>query len=478
MINHKQQADLMRRIRRIHFLGIGGAGMSGIAEVLINLGFSVSGSDIAPNEATARLQSLGAEISFKHHVDHVRNVDVVVRSSAISSQNVELVAAKERRIPIVPRAEMLAELMRFRYGIAVAGTHGKTTTTSLIASILAEAGMDPTFVIGGLLNSAGANAKLGTGDFLVAEADESDSSFLYLKPMMTVITNVDADHLANFNNSFVDYKAAFVRFLHHLPFYGLAVVCIDDPGVADILSNVSRPVLSYGLAPHADVWASDIKQIGTRMQFCVHRQHHDDMEVGLSLPGMHNVLNALAAIAVVTELGVDDASIKSALCAFAGIGRRFQQHGMHKIAGKTVLLIDDYGHHPREVQATLQAARAAWPEQRIVMVYQPHRYTRTKELFEDFVQVLSEPDKLLLLEVYAAGEQPIEGANSRALCRSIRQRGHIEPVYIGDIAQLFNVLGDVVLPNDIVLFQGAGNVSSLVNQFIESNDQTTERLPG
>ena len=452
----------MGRVRTVHFVGIGGSGMSGIAEVLLNLGYEVTGSDMRESATTRRLASLGARIFTGHAPSHVDGSDVVVVSSAVTEDNPEVQAARAARIPVVPRAEMLAELMRFRYGIAVAGTHGKTTTTSLVASLLGEAGLDPTFVIGGRLNSAGANARLGTGQYLVAEADESDASFLYLQPMLAVVTNIDADHLATYEGDFGRLRQTFVEFLHHLPFYGLAVLCADDPGVRQILPEVTRPVRTYGLEPGADLWVENLQQHGLQMSFDVHRADREAvLPVRLNLPGRHNVLNALAAIAVASELGVPDDRIQSALAHFGGIGRRFQHYGELSVRGARVLLIDDYGHHPREVAATIETLRAGWPDRRLVLVFQPHRYTRTRDLFEDFAQVLAAVDVLVLCEVYAAGEEPIAGADGRALCRAIRARGQVDPIFVGQPGELPVVLEGVLGEGDVVLTLGAGDIGQL-----------------
>lgn len=459
----------MRRIRRIHFVGIGGAGMSGIAEVLLNLGYEVSGSDLHESAVTRRLQELGARVCRGHAPGHVQGADVVVVSSAVTAENPEVMAAHEALVPVVPRAEMLAELMRFRHGIAVAGTHGKTTTTSLIASLLAEGGLDPTFVIGGLLNSAGSNARLGAGRYLVAEADESDASFLHLKPMLAVVTNIDADHLSTYEGSFQRLRDTFVEFLRHLPFYGLAVLCADDPQVAKILPQVGRPLLTYGTGADCDVRASEIRQQGMRTSFQVHLpETHEPLDVTLNLPGKTSVLNALAAIAVAHELGVSAEAIRRGLAGFQGIGRRFHWHGELSIPGGSVSLIDDYGHHPREVAAVLDAIRAGWPRRRLVLAFQPHRYTRTRDLFEDFVGVLSTPDVLILSEVYAAGETLIEGADGRALSRAVRARAKLAPVFVESIQELPTVLADVLLPGDILLTMGAGNIGAVATGLANS----------
>ncbi len=453
----------MGRVRRIHFIGIGGVGMSGIAEVLHNLGYQVSGSDQACSAATERLERLGIRVHHGHDASTIARCDVVVRSSAIADDNPEVVAALSAHVPVVPRAEMLAELMRFRYGVAVAGTHGKTTVTSLVASLLAGAGLDPTFVIGGRLNSIGGNARLGGGRFLVAEADESDASFLYLQPMLAVVTNIDADHMATYGGDFGRLQRAFLDFLHHIPFYGLAVVCVDDPVVAGLLPEISRPWLSYGLSDEADVRAERIRYEATRCHFDVRFADRDEaLPVTLNLAGEHNVRNALAAISVARELGVDDASIAGTLSAFAGIARRFQVEEGVRVAGREVLLIDDYGHHPRELAAVLDAVRRGWPGRRIVLVFQPHRYTRTRDLFDDFVRVLSdEPDVLLMLPVYAAGEAPVAGAEARDLCRAIRARGRLDPVLCLAMDELEGLLAGLLDDEDVLLFMGAGDIGAI-----------------
>ncbi|MDT8387643.1 MAG: UDP-N-acetylmuramate--L-alanine ligase [Thiogranum sp.] len=456
------QPDSMRRIRCAHFVGIGGAGMGGIAEVLLNLGYEISGSDLRDNAVTRRLRNMGARIWLGHEAAHVADTDVVVVSSAVNESNPEVIAARERRIPVVPRAEMLAEIMRFRQGIAVAGTHGKTTTTSLVASLLAEGGLDPTFVIGGRLNSADSHARLGSGRYLVAEADESDASFLYLQPVLSVVTNIDADHLSAYENDFQRLRQTFVEFLHHLPFYGLAVMCLDDPNVRDVLPELTRQVCTYGIdSEAADVRAVNLRQNGLQMHFEIQQADHATLDVVLNLPGRHNVLNALAAVAVARELGVDDAAIQHGLETFAGIDRRFQLYGEVPVAGGSVLLVDDYGHHPTEVAATLAAARSGWPDRRLVVAFQPHRYTRTHDLFEDFTRVLAEPDVLLVSEVYSAGEAPIAGADGRALCRAIRIRGRVDPVFVEDIENLPGVLKDLLQPGDILLTLGAGSIGTV-----------------
>jgi UDP-N-acetylmuramate--alanine ligase len=452
----------MGRMRRIHFVGIGGAGMSGIAEVMMNLGYEVSGSDQRESGVTLRLTRLGARIFLGHAAEQVRDADAVVISSAVKESNPEVAAARERRIPVVPRAEMLAEIMRFHYGIAVAGTHGKTTTTSLVTSVLAEAGLDPTFVIGGRLNSAGANARLGEGEYLVAEADESDASFLYLQPMLAVVTNIDADHMSTYGGDFNRLRGAFLEFLHHLPFYGTAVLCIDDEEVRGLLPEISRSVTTYGFSESADIHASDVRQEGLKTRFTVHAQALErPLSITLNLPGRHNVLNALAAIAVALELNVGSDSIRRALEGFEGIGRRFQTRGDCLIDGKRVMLVDDYGHHPREIAATLQAVRDGWPGRRLVLVFQPHRYSRTQEQFDDFVRVLSRADLLILSEVYAAGEEPIQGAAGRDLSRAIRTRGQVDPIFVEPVEELPALLKGVLMEGDIVLTLGAGSIGAV-----------------
>ncbi len=454
----------MGRVRRVHFVGIGGAGMGGIAEVLFNLGYEISGCDLHVNAMTRRLVKLGIPVTLGHAAEHVHGHDAIVVSSAVAADHAELAAAKRARIPLVPRAEMLAELMRFRYGIAVAGTHGKTTTTSLITSVLAEAGLDPTFVIGGRLNSAGAHAKLGAGRYLVAEADESDASFLYLQPMQAVITNIDADHMATYGGDFARLRLAFIDFLHHVPFYGLAVLCLDDPVISAMLPGLTRPVLTYGLSAAADVHAADVQQSGIKTRFTVHQAEHTPLHVVLNLPGLHNVQNALAAIAVGRELGVDDAVLLSALRRFQGIARRFQCYGDTVIGRQQVFLVDDYGHHPTEIAATLQALRAGWPERRLVVAFQPHRYTRTRDLFEDFAAVLSTADVLFITEVYAAGEAPISGADGRTLCRALRTRGRVDPVFVEHSHDLLQVMPGLLCDGDLVLILGAGDIGAIAAQ--------------
>lgn len=459
----------MRRIRQIHFVGIGGVGMCGIAEVLLNQGYEISGSDIRDSIVTDRLAALGAQIHIGHQPSNVATADVVVISTAVAEDNPELIAARQSRIPVVRRAEMLAELMRYRHGIAVAGTHGKTTTTSLLASVMAEAGLDPTFVIGGRLNSAGTNAQLGGSRYLVAEADESDASFLHLQPMVAIVTNIDADHMDTYGGDFNVLKQTFVNFLHNLPFYGLAVMCTDDPVVVEILPQVSRPTLTYGFNEGADFRAVDLQMQGLQTRFRVERPSgHGPLHVTLNMPGRHNVLNALACIAVATDEGLADTSICQALEKFEGVGRRFQVLGEVPVRGGNVTLVDDYGHHPREVEAVIQAIRDGWPDRRLVMIYQPHRYTRTRDLYEDFARVLSETDLLLMLEVYAAGEQPIPGADTRSLCRSIRQRG-VEPVFVESTDDLPELLSTLLRPGDLLLTQGAGDITTLAHTLSKLN---------
>lgn len=461
----KRSLPGMGRVERIHFVGIGGAGMSGIAEVLLGLGYRVSGSDTKESPTTRRLADLGAVIGVGHRAANVKNAQVVVISTAIGASNAEVDAARLQKVPVISRAEMLAELMRFRYGIAVAGTHGKTTTTSLTASILGEAGLDPTFVIGGKLNSAGTNAQLGQGNYLVAEADESDASFLHLQPVIAIVTNIDQDHMETYGGDIRRLKDTFVEFLHHLPFYGLAVVCGDDPGVRDILERINKPVRTYGFGQDADIRAVDVERRGLTSHFRVLRdQGTQSLEISLNMPGRHNVLNALAAIGVASDLGVEDSVIQQALARFEGIGRRFQINGEIQRRGQPVTFVDDYGHHPREVDATLDSARQAWPDRRLVLVFQPHRYTRTRDLFEDFVQVLSKADVLVLLDVYPAGEIPIAGADGRSLSRAIRVRGRQEPIFVEDLGELPELLSTIVEPGDVVLTLGAGSIGAAALQ--------------
>jgi UDP-N-acetylmuramate--alanine ligase len=449
----------MRRIRKIHFIGIGGSGMSGIAHVVNTLGYEVSGSDMADTLITRKLQKEGVTVYQGHNADHVRDVDVVVVSGAIRPSNPEVKTARKLLIPIVPRAEMLAELMRFSHGVAVAGTHGKTTTTSLIASILSEGGLDPTYVIGGKLNSSSSHASLGSSKYLIAEADESDASFLYLQPMLAVVTNVDADHLSAYHNDFDRLREAFIEFLHHLPFYGLAVVCVDDEEVRNLLPKITRPIVRYGIEHDADVRASNIRSSELQTHFDVMLPERDkQLAITLNMPGNHNILNALAAIAVAHELGVEDKAIQSALNKFEGIARRMHAYGEIKMAAGTVTLIDDYAHHPTELAATLQAVRAGWPGKRLVVAFQPHRYTRTRDLFEDFTQVLADVDVLLLTEVFAAGEDVIAGAEGRALCAAIRARGKVNPIFVENTDEIKDVLQTVLHDGDLVLTMGAGSI--------------------
>ena len=457
---------MKHKVKRVHFVGIGGAGMSGIAEVMLNLGFDVSGSDVAESATTQRLRAGGADIFIGHDRANVDRADAVVVSTAVKQDNVELAAARARRVPVVPRALMLAELMRLKQGIAVAGTHGKTTTTSLVASVLAEAGMDPTFVIGGRLEAAGSNAKLGTGEFIVVEADESDASFLYLTPVLAVVTNIDADHMETYGHDFARLRQAFVEFLQHLPFYGMAMLCVDDPNVRSIIPIVTKPVTTYGFAEDAQIRAVDVRPDAGAMHFGVLVAANGTparrLDVRLNLPGLHNVQNALAAIAVGLEVGAPDGAILRALAGFRGVGRRFQRYGEIPLqGGGTFTLVDDYGHHPAEMAATLAAARGAYPDRRLVLVFQPHRYTRTRDVFEDFVKVLSSVDALLLTEVYAAGEQPIVAADGRSLARAVRVQGKVEPVFVEDWKDLPQAIVDMARPGDVVLTMGAGSIGQV-----------------
>ncbi len=461
-------SDRMRRIHRIHFVGIGGSGMSGIAEVLVNLGYEVQGSDLKPNPVTGRLEKLGARVMIGHRAENVGDADVVVISSAVSQQNPEVASALERRIPVVPRAEMLGELMRFRYAIAVAGTHGKTTTTSLTSSILAEGGEDPTFVIGGLLKSAGTNARLGAGKYLVAEADESDASFLHLNPMIAIVTNIDNDHLGTHDGDFDRLKQSFVEFLHNLPFYGLAVLCVDDAHVRSILGKVNRPVVGYGFSEGADLRAENLRREGLRTHFeVVRRADGLRLPVTVNLPGMHNVLNSLAAIAVALEIGIAHEAIQRALANFQGIDRRLTHVADVKLfsvvgeGGDPVTIVDDYGHHPTEIAATLDAIRQGYAGRRVVLAFQPHRYTRTRDLLDDFASVLSTGDALLVTEVYAAGEAPIAAADGRAICRAVRTRGKVEPVFVEKVETLHEALRAVLKPGDVLVTMGAGSISAV-----------------
>lgn len=463
---------MKHKVRHVHFVGIGGSGMGGIAEVMINQGYRVSGSDLASNLTTERLQKLGAIIHIGHAKENVASADVVVASTAIGPDNHEVAAARERRIPVVPRAMMLAELLRLRQGIAVAGTHGKTTTTSLIASVLAEAGLDPTFVIGGKLEAAGSHAKLGSGEYIVVEADESDASFLYLKPILAVVTNIDADHMATYGHDFGKLKQTFVEFIEHLPFYGMAVLCLDDKHVRDVMSITTKPVTTYGLSENAQISATNIRHDGGRMHFRARIGVNGaarQFDVMLNLPGVHNVQNALAAIAVGNELGVPDAAIIRTLATFGGVERRFQRYGEIKLSRQSSFtLIDDYGHHPAEIAATMAAARGAFPGRRLVLAFQPHRYSRTRDAFEDFIRVLSSADLLLLTEVYAAGEDPIVAADSKSLARAIRVQGKLEPIYIEHVDELPAAIHGVAQDGDVILVMGAGSVGKVAARVLQA----------
>jgi len=455
---------MRHKVKRIHFIGIGGAGMSGIAEVLANQGYEVSGSDLAESTATRRLATMGVSVRLGHSADNVAEADAVVVSTAVKDDNPEVIAARDRKVPIVPRAQMLAELMRLKQGIAIAGTHGKTTTTSLVASCLAEAGLDPTFVIGGRLVSAGANARLGQGEFLVAEADESDASFLFLSPVISVITNIDADHMETYGHDFGKLRQAFVDFIHRLPFYGVAVLCRDDPNVREILPRIAKQVVTYGLDADANIRAENVAAVGGQMHFtCIRRNGSSArFPVTLNLAGMHNVQNALAAIAVASEVGAPDAAIAKALAEFKGVGRRFQRFGeIPLVSGGSFTLVDDYGHHPAEMAATLAAARGAFPGRRILLAFQPHRYTRTRDCFEDFVKVLSSVDGLLLTEIYPAGEPPIVAADGRTLARAIRVAGRVEPVFVEDVANLPAAIIEAARAGDVVITMGAGSIGGI-----------------
>lgn len=460
---------MKHRIRNIHFVGIGGSGMSGIAEVLLNLGYGVSGSDLDSNAASRRLAELGARIYLGHAPEHVDGVDAIVTSTAVTPDNSEVIAARARQLPIVPRAVMLAELMRLKSGIAIAGTHGKTTTTSLVASVLAQGGLDPTFVIGGRLNSAGANAKLGAGDFIVAEADESDASFLNLSPMIEVITNIDADHMETYDHSFAKLKQAFIEFTQRLPFYGVAILCIDDANVREIMPFISKMIVTYGFHADAQVRAVDAKAVNGHMEFIVIQKDYPPMPVRLNQPGMHNVQNACAAIAIARELDVADADTQKALFEFTGVGRRFTRHGELTLpAGAgSFLLVDDYGHHPVETAATIAAARGAYPGRRLVLAFQPHRYTRTRDLFEDFVKVLSSVDVLVLADVYPAGEQPIPAADGRSLAHALRVVGKTELVFVEDIADMAATLLKMAKGGDVVMTMGAGSIANVPTQLMQ-----------
>lgn len=458
-----------RRIKQVHFVGIGGSGMGGIAEVMVNLGYKVCGSDMQENVMTRKLSELGATVFDKHEASNVDGADVVVMSSAVKEENPEVVAAREQRIPIVPRAEMLAELMRFRYGIAIAGTHGKTTTTSLVASILATANMDPTFIVGGRVNSFASHSKLGAGRYLVAEADESDASFLHLQPIMSVVTNIDSDHLSAYDGDFNNLQDAFLEFIHHLPFYGMTVLCIEDETIKALLPKIYRPYLTYGFGKEADYQITNVVMSGAQTKFELQRPDNQPaIEFVLNLPGVHNVQNAVAAAVVALQLDVAEEFIQEAFENFQGIARRFQIYPDISIDGKSILLVDDYGHHPTELAATIQAAREAYPEQRLVVLFQPHRYTRTRDLFDDFVRVLNETDALILCEVYAANEEPIVGADSAALCRALRTRGKLDPILVKDMTEIQSTLEHVIHDNDVLLTLGAGSVSGVAPALYES----------
>ena len=463
------QVPTMRRIRHIHFVGIGGSGMCGIAEVLLTQGYKISGSDLKSGPVVERLAELGTKICIGHLAEHIEGADVVVVSSAINESNPEVKAALDTRVPVVRRAEMLAELMRFRHGIAVAGTHGKTTTTSLVASILAEAGQDPTFVIGGRLTQAGTNARLGESRYLVAEADESDASFLHLQPVVSIVTNIDADHMSTYGGDFEKLKQTFLEFIHNLPFYGLAVMCTDDEIVMEIMPKISRPIITYGFNEEADYRATNFKQLGREISFTVERPGElPPLAISLKIPGRHNVLNALAAIVVATDEGVDDQAIIDGLGGFQGVGRRFQVMGNYPVGEGEVMLVDDYGHHPREVEAVIKAVREGWPDRRLVMVYQPHRFSRTRDLYEDFVKVLSSVDTLILLDVFAAGEAAIPGADGRSLSGSIRQRGKLDPLFLDKNSDLESLLAGVLHPGDLLLTQGAGDIGGIAQRLAAS----------
>ena len=458
-------------IRHIHFVGIGGSGMSGIAAVLLNQGYRISGSDLGESTVTRRLVALGAEVFIGHDAAHIGGADAIVTSTAVKDDNPEVIAAHAKLVPVVPRAVMLAELMRMKKGVAIAGTHGKTTTTSLVASVLAAANLDPTFVIGGRLNSAGANAQLGSGEYIVVEADESDASFLNLLPVLSVVTNIDADHMDTYGHDFGRLKGAFIEFLHKMPFYGTAVVCVDDPSIREILPQIARPITSYGFSEDAQVRAVNVRAVGGQMHFTVQRKNGTqmpDLDVVLNLPGNHNVLNALAAIGIAVELGVADAAVQQALAEFKGVGRRFQRYGEAALpSGGSCTLVDDYGHHPVEMAATLSAARGAFPDRRLVLAFQPHRYSRTRDCFEDFVKVINQADAVLLAEVYAAGEAPIVAADGRSLARALRVAGKLEPVFVDDIAAMPQAVLDNARDGDVVLCMGAGSIGAVAGQVVE-----------
>ncbi|WP_363322443.1 UDP-N-acetylmuramate--L-alanine ligase [uncultured Gilliamella sp.] len=474
-MNIKKLAELraiipeMKRVKHIHFVGIGGAGMGGIAEVLANEGYQISGSDITENAVTQHLETLGVKIVIGHTAENVLNSSVVVISSAIAQDNIEVVAAREARIPVIQRAEMLAELMRFRYGIAVAGTHGKTTTTAMVTAIYAEAKLDPTFVNGGLVKAAGTHAQLGSSRYFIAEADESDASFLHLQPMVSIVTNIEPDHMDTYQGKVENLKQTFISFLRNLPFYGLAVICYDDPINKELLPVVGRKIITYGFNQEADVVIKNYRQEQGKSYYTVSRPNRNDLHIELNAPGKHNALNSVAAIIVATEDGIDDESIINALAKFAGTNRRFDLLGFYPhLNGGDIMVVDDYGHHPSEVNATIQAARNGWPDRRLVMIFQPHRYTRTRDLFDDFAQVLSQVDALVMLDVYSAGEQPIAGADSRSLCRSIRNRGKVDPIYVSDLELLPEIMNEVLQGNDLLLTQGAGSVGRIARQLINT----------
>lgn len=485
-VNTQQLAKLrtfvpeMHRVRHIHFVGIGGAGMGGIAEVLANEGYQISGSDLAPNAVTQQLTELGAQIYFNHRPENVLDASVVVVSTAISADNPEIVAAREARIPVIRRAAMLAELMRFRHGIAVAGTHGKTTTTAMVTSIYAEAGLDPTFVNGGLVKAAGTHARLGSSRFLIAEADESDASFLHLQPMVAIVTNIEADHMDTYQGDFENLKQTFINFLHNLPFYGRAVMCVDDPVIRELLPRVGRHITTYGFSEDADVFIESYHQEGAQGHFTIRRQDKPLISVTLNAPGRHNALNAAAAVAVATEEGIDDDAILRALAGFQGTGRRFDflgEYSLENVNAKSgsAMLVDDYGHHPTEVDATIKAARAGWPNKRLVMIFQPHRYTRTRDLYDDFANVLSQVDVLIMLDVYPAGEAPIPGADSRSLCRTIRARGKLDPILVSDIDAVPENLSQILEGDDLVMVQGAGNIGKVARKLADQKLQPVKK---
>ncbi|MFQ0994691.1 UDP-N-acetylmuramate--L-alanine ligase [Gilliamella sp. BG2] len=482
-MNTKELAKLraiipeMKRVKHIHFVGIGGAGMGGIAEVLANEGYKISGSDIAENAVTQHLETLGAKIVIGHAAENVINSSVVVISSAISQDNIEVISARAARIPVIQRAEMLAELMRFRYGIAIAGTHGKTTTTAMVTSIYAEAKLDPTFVNGGLVKAAGTHAQLGSSRYFIAEADESDASFLHLQPMVSIVTNIEPDHMDTYQGNVDNLKQTFISFLHNLPFYGLAIMCYDDPINRELLPIVGRKIITYGFSEEADVVIKNYRQERGVSYYTVCRPDRQDLRIELNAPGKHNALNSAAAIIAATEDGIDDESIINALAKFAGTSRRFDLLGIFPhVDGGDIMMVDDYGHHPSEVNATIQAARNGWPERRLVMLFQPHRYTRTRDLFDDFAQVLSQVDALVMLDVYSAGEQPIAGADSRSLCRSIRNRGKVDPIYVSDLDLLPEIMQEVLQSGDLLITQGAGSVGRIARQLAKTKLSSEEVL--